>query len=125
WLRHLWDAGDTAFWELNAALPESLRTATTGVDGRFRLDGVPHNFLADLEVSHPSYASLDLYAATTDLPLTGTLRNFTHPDPGPENPVWTGDIALTLVPPRSVPVRVVSDKTGEPVKGVMVNLFNR
>jgi hypothetical protein len=36
-----------------------------------------------------------------------------------------GPIDLTLVPPRQLPIRVVSDTTGEPVKDVRVSLWNR
>jgi protocatechuate 3,4-dioxygenase beta subunit len=126
WLRRLWDSGDTSFWTLDGALPPSLTTATTGPDGRFRLGGVPHNFLARLAVTHPNYADLDLYAATADPPLPVNLRHFmSHPDAGLQNPVWTGEITLTLVPPRSVPVRVVSDQTGAPLAGIRVGLWNR
>jgi RNA polymerase sigma factor (sigma-70 family) len=124
WLRKLWNSGDTTFWFISA-LPQSVTTAVTDAEGRFRLAGVPYNFLARLAITHPKYADLELYAATTDLPLTGTWRDFASPDPGPENPIWTGAIDLTLVPSRTIPVRVVSDKTGEPLKDVYVSLSNR
>src|SRR5262249_9086135 len=42
------------------------------------------------------------------------------PRPGPENPVWTGDIDLVLPTPRPVTVQVLSDLTGEPVPGGVV-----
>jgi 5-hydroxyisourate hydrolase-like protein (transthyretin family) len=126
WLRRLRDSGDTSFWTLDGALSPSLTTATTGPDGRFRLDGVPHNFLARLAVTHQNYADLDLYAATADPPLPADLRHFmSHPDAGAQNPVWTGPIDLTLVPPRRLPIRVVSDTTGEPLKEVRVSLWSR
>jgi RNA polymerase sigma factor (sigma-70 family) len=122
WLRKLWNSGDTTFWFISA-LPPSVTTAVTDADGRFRIAGVPHNFLARLAVTHPAYAELELYAATTDLPGAGTWRDFAAPDPGPANPIWTGEIDLTLVPPRTIPVRVVSDKTGEPLRDSYVKLY--
>jgi hypothetical protein len=123
WLRPQGAAADTSFWALGGAVPPAMNTTTTGADGRFRLGGVPQDFLGRLEFSHPDYAKSDVYAATADLPAPGDLSHFrVDPTAGPKNPVWTGEINVMLAAPRAVSVRVVSDVTGEPLADASIGL---
>lgn len=124
WLRRP-TTEESSFWTLMGGLPESITTSTTDPDGRFRLGNVPHNFIARLQLTHPDYAGLDLYAATTDSPVTSEVTHFPSvPTPGRQNVVFTRGIDLTFARPRSIPIRVVSSMTGEAVVGARVTASN-
>ncbi len=112
-------AGATDFQAIDA-LPESMRTTSTDREGRFHLDGLPKEICFSIRVSHPDYQKLYLYAATTDQPLPEDIVMEMHPKPGKDNPVWTGDLDLKLIPPRQVTVQMVDADTGKPAAGVRV-----
>jgi len=111
------------FWAIHHA-PASLTTAETGPDGRFRLEGLPKEAGFGIDVEHPDYAGLVLYAATTARPTTA----FDYPaqliGPREERPsVATGELNVTLRATRRIAVRTVFADTGRPAPSVGVAAF--
>jgi RNA polymerase sigma factor (sigma-70 family) len=111
------------FWAIGDA-PASLTRSMTGPDGRFRMDGLPKEagFLIDME--HPDFAGVVLYAATTARPTSA----FDYPGqmigPGQERPpVASGQINVTLRSTRRIAVRTVFADSGKPAKAVRVSAF--
>ena len=110
------------FWSIFTA-PASLKTTTTGPDGRFRLVGLPREAGFWIIVEHPDYAWMNLYAATTDRPtsafefpresIAGNMRP----------PVATGEIQVTLRSTRRIAVHTVFDDTGQPAAKVRVSAW--
>src|SRR5206468_640205 len=94
---------DTSFKAIRTAVSQKQRSTTTGRDGRFQLERMPRDCRTILTVKHPGFAEVQVDATTT-------------PEPD--------DIDLTLVKPRTIPVQVVADVAGEPVAGIIVDLYS-
>jgi protocatechuate 3,4-dioxygenase beta subunit len=111
---------------LTDCLPEVRTMATTGLDGRFRLEGVSADAIAHFTIAHPDYATMQATAALVD-PVTrppGSRVSTLIPRSGGGlgGKVIVGDIDLTLRPPRSIAVEVVSSTTGKPVANAHVSI---
>jgi protocatechuate 3,4-dioxygenase beta subunit len=103
--------------------PEALTTATTGPDGRFRLEGLPKEVGFWVRVEHPDYAKLHLHAATTARPITafdyplGRIVGRDRP------PVETGALNVTVRSTSRIDVRTVFARTGKPAPRIRVLAF--
>src|SRR5262249_24556561 len=100
------EPSNTAFYNFARVLPEQRCFTNTDHERHFLSDKLPRDCFFWLHVRHPGFAPMDLYAATGPEPLPD-LSKVADPPPGPQNPVWTGDINLTLVKPRTIQVQVV------------------
>jgi hypothetical protein len=107
------------FWALGHA-PSALRTANTGPDGRFRLEGLPSEAGFRVYVEHPDYAWLSLFAATTARPATAFDYPLGRISSNERPAVKTGDLELTLQSTRSIVIRSVFASTGLPAQRVRV-----
>jgi hypothetical protein len=111
----LTDLSFTSFHEGEIhALPESVRTAVSDNDGRFRLDDAPENAIFTLQVEHAGFVPMVVRLATTKGPLTEvekeTLNN--------ARKIWppaTGDLYLTFDTSRLLTVQAVCNDSGKPI----------
>jgi hypothetical protein len=107
------------FWAIQSA-PESMTTAKTDKDGRFRLDGLPAEAGFWIWVEHPDYAWQSFFAATTTRPATA----FDYPRQSISGekrpPVRTGPIFVVLDTIRRIAIRTVFADTGRPAPRVRV-----
>ncbi len=112
------------FWAIHA-LSGALTTTKTGPDGRFHLDGLPREAGFRIFVEHPNYARMDLYAATTNRPVSA----FEFPRQmiaGHERPpVETGPLKITLHSTRRIAVRTIFADSGRPAPNVRVSVGRR
>ncbi len=111
------------FWAIHHA-PASITTTESGADGRFRLEGLPREAGFAIDMEHPDYAGLVLYAATTSRPATA----FDYPAQSigpsqPRPPVATGELNVTFRTTRRIAVRTVFADTGRPAPRVAVATF--
>ncbi|WP_169978007.1 sigma-70 family RNA polymerase sigma factor [Tautonia rosea] len=110
-----------AYSDLIELLPTDLHRATTGPDGRFRIDGLPAKALLRLTLLLPGFEraegwfmALTLPDAEDDVDSRLDLGTPTMSE------VLIGDFVLTVPEPTPVRVRVVEEVSGEPVSGVLV-----
>jgi protocatechuate 3,4-dioxygenase beta subunit len=108
------------FWAISAA-PAALTTTKTDEDGRFRLEGLPKEAGFWIHVTHPEYAWLGVYAATTSRRTTefDFPRQVTAGNERP--PVETGEMKITLRATRRIAVRTVFADSGKPAPRVRVS----
>jgi hypothetical protein len=103
-------------WSLIGAPGTSPAAATTGRDGRFRIDGAPRDGIATASISGPGIETSEIYILTREMPAIGVKDpNFA------DNPmlVYYG-ARLDHVAARARPiVGTIRDKdTGAPIAGV-------
>jgi RNA polymerase sigma factor (sigma-70 family) len=67
WIARVKDRGAWNLWQGLGNLPGAI-TATTGLDGRFRLTGIGRERVAELLLSGPTIATTQLYVMTRDGP---------------------------------------------------------
>ena len=102
------------FWAIHA-VSGSLTTTKTGPDGCFRLDELPREAGFRIFVEHPNYAWMDLYAATTNPPVSASEfpRQMIAGHQRP--PVATGPLKITLHSTRHSPCgRSSPTRVGQP-----------
>jgi RNA polymerase sigma factor (sigma-70 family) len=111
-------------------LPEEAVGTRADADGRFRLVGNSSGS-DELTVRHPDFADIQVGVMTPKAMETERVKAASNPLTRMTmlkngrmvdwlDLVWVGEINLTLVRPREVPVRVVANKSGEPLKDVEV-----
>lgn len=98
-----------------AIVPPEFKTQTTDADGRFQFTGLPEKVRFRMDVRADGFPGRSVWAATRD-----RIMEF---DGAPL--VYVGEMNLVLRRPKTVPIRVVYDDTGEPAAQVFVNVSNK
>src|SRR5262245_50692176 len=101
------------FWAAYQAaevMPEQFIT-TSDADGKFELASVPPGVVFHLGISHPDYARMSMYSATT------TDHRETYQD----QPIVDLPLDVTLHSVRTISVLVVAGDTGQPMSGISVS----
>ncbi len=113
-------------------LPERQRIARTDADGRFRIEGLPAEALANLTVKHPDFVVSAVSVATTDKSLSEVtilsnrqLRNAIGSVVGEpsrsQQEVTTGPLEVVLLKPRAVSVQVQTADRQQPYQDVVLS----
>src|SRR5262245_3468332 len=106
------------FWSAYQAaevMPEQFIT-TSDADGKFELASVPPGVIFHLGISHPDYARMSVYSATTP----------EHRETYQDQPIVDLPLDVTLHSVRTISVLVVAGDTGQPMSGISVSgLQNR
>ncbi len=117
WIARARDGGVGGIWRNLDALPISSEAAT-GPDGRFRLEGIGRNRIAELLVSGPTIATADVLVLGRDEPEIRTIdRSWVEPKPLViHSPRFEHAVA-----PAKIVAGVVRDKdNGRPLAGVKI-----
>ena len=94
-----------------AVVPPAIKVRQTNSDGRFEFTGLPPDCRFSIDVRPPGFSTRSISAATADQGRRG-LQGL---------PIHVGDIQLTFVRPREVPVLVLYGDSRKPAPKVLVN----
>jgi hypothetical protein len=90
--------------------------ATTGPDGRFRLDGLPQECSIMMQVLRTPFAGPTLYAATTDQPQPSHEIETDEPGKAEIIPIHTRDFTERLAPGKVLKGRLIYADTRQPCR---------
>jgi len=94
-----------------AVVPPAIKVRQTNADGRFEFTGLPPDCRFSIDVRPPGFSTRSISAATSDQRRRG-LQGL---------PILVGDIQLTFVRPRDVPVLVLYGDSRKPAPNVFVD----
>jgi len=105
--------GGWSFDSLNESesVPPEIKVRQTGADGRFEFTGLPPDCRFSIDVRPPGFSTRSISAATCDQRRTG-LQGL---------PILVGEMKLTFVRPREVPVLVLYGDSRKPAPNVFVD----
>ncbi len=121
WLARAAELGSTGPWDGLAPMPADLLDAvTTGPDGRFRLEGLGADRLAQLIVSAPAIATAQLWAANVDGATVHAVNLQPIASSRSRTTYYSRRFEYAAVPSRPIEGTIVDRDSGRPIAGLKI-----